>query len=131
MSIEQNKAIVREFDECLNRPNWAELVRKFFPTPAAADDFEKMHAEFRAAFPEYHATTVDMIAEGDKVVTRDRVRAVHKAEFAVAELKGIPGSGKTLEWEEVLIYRISGDKIVDGWLLVDGVARLRQLGVLK
>ena len=39
MSTEENKAITRRWVEALNQENWGELVVKFFPTPADADQF--------------------------------------------------------------------------------------------
>jgi hypothetical protein len=85
---------------------------------------------FRVAFPDYQFTIDDLIAEGDKVVVRGMARATHKREFPVGEMKGIAPSGKSLEWAEVWIVRIVDGKFADGWLLVDGISRLQQLGVL-
>jgi predicted ester cyclase len=126
---EQNKAGVREWVETLNRPDWAEVIKAMWPSPEG-EAFIKEQAAFRVAFPDYHATIVDMIAEDDKVVTRLRVSGTHKAEYPGGELKGIPATGKLLEWEEVSIDRFAGNNHIEGWLLVDGVSRLRQLGVL-
>lgn len=71
-----------------------------------------------------------MIAEGDKVVVRQTVRATHAGEYPFWELKGIAPIGKQLEWTEVQILRVADGRILDGWLIVDGVSRLQQLGVL-
>ncbi len=130
MSIEENKAFIRHSVEILNNENWAELVRAESPFPET-EAFIQDHAKFRAAFPDYQFTIDDLIAEGDKVVARGTVRATHRGEFPVAELKGIAPTGKRLEWAEVWIWRLQNGKFVDGWLIVDGVSRLQQLGVLS
>lgn len=125
---EENKAFVRRWVEALNQENWAERVSEFLPTPADAAEFIAMQTTFRTAFPDYHFTIDDLIAEGDKVVVRGRTRATHVGEFPVGELKGIAPTGKQLEWAEVWIFDLG--KPMDSWLLVDGVSRLQQLGVL-
>lgn len=130
MSTAANKATMRRAMEALNQENWANLMGEFFPSAADANEFRFWHAPFRAAFPDYHATIDEMIAEGDKVVVRQTVRATHAGEYPYWELKGIAPTGKQLEWNEVQILRVADGKILDGWLIVDGVSRLQQLGVL-
>lgn len=125
---EENKAFVRRWVETLNQENWVERVSEIQPTPADAAEFIAMHTTFRAAFPDYHFTIDELIAEGDKVVVRGRTRATHLGEFPVGELKGIAPTAKQLEWSEVWIYGFG--KPTDFWMLVDGVSRLQQLGVL-
>ena len=129
MSTEENKAYVRHSVEILNKDNWAELMRAESPH-LDTEAFIQEHAKFRAAFPDYQFTIDDLIAEGDKIVVRGTVRATHRGEFPIDELKGIAPTGKHLEWTEVWIQQIQGGKLVEGWLVVDGVSRLQQLGVL-
>lgn len=129
MSTEENKAFVRHSVEILNKENWADLMRTESPIPET-EAFIQEHAKFRAAFPDYQFTIDDLVAEGDKVVIRGTVRATHRAEFPVEELKGIAPTGKRLEWAEVWIWRFQNGKFVDGWLILDGISRLQQLGVL-
>ena len=129
MSIEDNKALVRRCIESLNKPDWADYMGQFWAKPPTEEDI-KQHAEFRAAFAGYHYEINEMIAEGDKVVVGGTVSATHVAEFPYAELKGIPATGKKVEWDEVQLYIIADGKIADFMLMVDGVSRLQQLGVL-
>lgn len=128
MTTEESKAIARRWVEALNQENWATLIVELFPTPAAAAEFIQMHTLFRAAFSNYHFTIDDLIAEGDKVVVRGTVHATHTGEFPVGELKGLAPTGKPLAWAEVWMLPVSAP--MDSWLLVDGVSRLQQLGVL-
>jgi predicted ester cyclase len=129
MSTEDNKARVRYFIEMMNKENWAEQLRAEFP----GDDTEALIEEnmlFRTAFPDYQFTIDDLIAEGDKVVVRGTVRATHRDEFPVGELKGIAPTGKRLEWTEAWIHRFEAGKPAESWSIIDGVSRLQQLGVL-
>jgi predicted ester cyclase len=125
---EDIKAYARRMVEALNHENWRELIVEFLSTPAVADEFIQQHATFRTAFPDYHFTIDDLIAEGDKVVVRGTVRATHRDEYPFAELKDIAPTGKQLDWEEVWIFSRSDS--TDFWMLIDGVSRLQQLGVL-
>jgi predicted ester cyclase len=73
-----------------------------------------------------------MIAEGDKVVVRGRVRATHNGEFPVTELKGITPTGMQIEWDEVWIVQVVDGRFgEEGYSILDGVSRLQQLGVLS
>ena len=101
----------------------------FLPTPVEAAEFIDMHTPFRTAFPDYHFPIDELIAEGDNVVVRGRTRATHLGEFPFGELKGIAPTGKQLEWAEIWIIRL-GEPRDFSWMLVDGVSRLQQLGVL-
>jgi predicted ester cyclase len=131
MTAEQNKALLRAEIDALNSPDWRDRLRAAVPPGADADAILESHAAFRRAFPDYHFALEEMIAEGDTVVTRGTVTATHTAEFPLGELKGIAASGKKVQWTEVWIDHFAGGSFVEGRIIADGVARLRQLGVLK
>jgi predicted ester cyclase len=63
---------------------------------------------YRSAFPEIQMTVEDVIAEGDKVVTRWTARATHQG-----ELMGNPPSGNRAEVTGISIDRIDGSKVVE------------------
>ncbi len=130
MSTESNKESVRRWFSLLSRENWEEAIRSEWPPAPIVDWFVDMHRPFRAAFPDFAFRIVDIVAEGDKVVVLGKASGTHTAEFAVGELKGIPPSGKKLEWDEAQGYRFENGQFAAGWLVVDGVSRLQQLGVL-
>jgi len=130
--LEQNKLFVRKAMHALNQDNWAELIGKFSPSPAATAAFIEQHAIFRNAFANYYCTIKEMVAEGGKVVIYCTVRATHVDDFPFGELRGLPPTGKEVKWDEVSMWEMKDGKPVEGsgWLLVDGVARLQQLGYL-
>lgn len=129
MSAEERKERIRRWYDALNRDDWAARIAELMPAEEARE-FIEVHTPFRRAFADYHFEIDGIVAEGDNLVTWGRVTARHVAEFPFGELKGVPGTGKQLEWREVLIERFDGDRPVDFQMVVDGVSRLQQLGVL-
>jgi predicted ester cyclase len=74
MSIEENKAIVRRFIEELNKRNIAimdELIAPEMVHPTlqvrGLEAYKQFDTMLWKAFPDWHETILDMVAEGDKV----------------------------------------------------------------
>ena len=80
-------------------------------------------AAARTAFPDFHITIEDQIAEADKVVTRQTHRGTHKGPFM-----GIAPTGVKVETTETSILRIADGKICEVWVSVDLLTLLRQIG---
>jgi len=74
------------------------------------------------ALADMTVVTEDVIAEGDRVVTRERVEATH-----VKLLLGFPPSGKRVAWTAISIYRIAGGRIAERWGLIDIRSLIGQL----
>jgi predicted ester cyclase len=68
-------------------------------------------APSQTAFTDLQPTVEDVIAEGDKVVTRWTIRGTHQGEI---EEFG-PPTGKQAEIKGITIHRIEGSKIVEEW----------------
>lgn len=81
---------------------------------------------FDAIFPQYDGEVEEIMAEGDRVMIRARMRGVHKGEF-----NGIPATYKKVEFPFVITYTIRNGKIVDHWLIADQMELLQQLGVIE
>jgi predicted ester cyclase len=79
----------------------------------------------RSAFPDFHATIDDIIAEGDKVVLRQTWTGTHKGEFM-----GIPPTGKRVSFGVIDIIRVDGDKCVEHWGQMDNAGLMQQLGAV-
>lgn len=134
---DQNKMLVRRaVDEVWNRGDYsklAELVARDIIVHASspADDIHgpeglnQFYSTLRAAFPDFHCTIEDQIAEGDRVVTRWTARATHQGEF-----QGIPASGKPVRLAGIDIDRIVGGKVVECWPYADELGLLQQLGAI-
>jgi steroid delta-isomerase-like uncharacterized protein len=136
MSIEENKNIVRRYQEIYNSNDLnslgevlAEDVRTPKIMPGLAPGLEgsrQVHAKTLIGMPDWHTEIDDLIAEGDKVVARITMTGTHTGDFW-----GIPATGKSVEFTGIYIVRIAGGKIVEHWGEEDGVSLLTQLGVLK
>jgi len=136
MSIEENKAIVRRYQEIYNSNHLdvlTEVVSEDLQTPkilpgipSGIEGAKVAHQIMLAGFPDYQTTIDELIAEGDKVVARITMRGTHTGSFM-----GIPATGKYVEFTGIYIARIANGKIVEHWGEEDGVGLLTQLGVLS
>ena len=80
-----------------------------------------MRAEF-ATFPDATETLLDLVAEGDKVAARHRFRGTQ-----LGPMGPFPPSGKVLDANYIVIYRIENSRIAEAWAEWDNLAGLRQL----
>jgi steroid delta-isomerase-like uncharacterized protein len=136
MSMEENKALFRRFiEEIINQGNLAIVDELFgsdyiyhapgspeFRGPEGVNQFVMM---YRSAFPDLHLTVEDLIAEGDKVVTRWTMRGTHRG-----ELMGIPATGKQVSVPGIVISRFANGKIVEEWENFDTLGLMQQLGLV-
>ncbi len=136
MSIEENKNIVRRYQEIYNNNNLdalSEVVSEDLLTPrimsgipAGIEGAKAAHQIMLTGFPDYQTTIDDLFAEGDKVVARITMSGSNTGSFM-----GIPPTGKHISFTGIYIARIANGKIVEHWGEEDGVSLLQQLGVLK
>ena len=82
-------------------------------------------AFFDSVFPKYEVFADEMIAEGNKIVVRARLKGKHEG-----ELNGIPPTYKEVNFPFVISYEIENDKIVHHWLIADQAAMMEQLGLM-
>ena len=94
-------------------------------TARGLEGFTGYVAAVRAAFPDFHNTIEEIIAEGDKVVARLTYRGTHQG-----HLFGIVPTGRQVVYSGIAIFRIAGGKIVDGWVIGDTLALMQQLGAV-
>ena len=133
MSIDSNKEMVRKFTRAINSPDWETEIAKFKMitfTPEQMRQWVLEHRAFRKTFPDYHSEILELIAEGDKVVLITKITGTHRSEFPYYELKGIRATDLKLEWQEMQVFVIKDDAFDVPYFMVDGVSRLKQLGVL-
>ena len=136
MSVEENKAVTRRAVEEFWNKGKIELLEEFWapsyinhdPTNPEVRDlegFKQWAIASHAAFPDLNVTIDDLIAEGDKVVTRWTVRGTQKGEFGK-----IPATGKQVTFTGITISRIVDGKTVESWWSDDDLGLLQQLGVI-
>ena len=78
-----------------------------------------------SGFLDSHLVIEDVIAEGDKVVTRLTITGTQ-----TGTLQGIPPTGKKFSMRGIDIFRVVDGKIVEHWDAVDQLGMLQQLGVI-
>jgi serine phosphatase RsbU (regulator of sigma subunit) len=130
---EENKAIFRRYVEEVSNQGNLELADEIFDRYLAhqpngsvlergPEDVKRFQAELRSAFHGLHATVEDQIAEGDKVVTRWRMRGTHLGEF-----RGMAPTGKEMEINGIGIFRFSEKgKVMESWDSYDQLGIMRQ-----
>ncbi len=123
MSTEENKAIVRRWsEELFNQGNLVvadEIVAPTYRRHDPGDPFavegpegvKRLVSMLRAQVPDLHISVEDVIAEGDKVVTR----------YTVAQGKA----------SAIQIFHLMDGKIVESWANRDDLGLLRQRGVVS
>jgi steroid delta-isomerase-like uncharacterized protein len=138
MSTEENKAVVRRFYEVHNKGKealMAALEELYAPdyvlhgTGGFGDmdlaAMKQMVPTFYTAFPDVHMAVEDLIAEGDKVVSRYTFCATHQGDFM-----GIPPTGKQVSFTGIEIDRIKDGKFVESWVNEDDLGMTQQLGAI-
>ena len=136
MLAEDNRALVRRFvDEVQSGGNTElideicspEFVNHSAPQGLRADleGIKILTTMFKGAFPDSYFTVEDMIAEGDKVVTRKTFHGTHEGEFM-----GIPPSGRPVNVSLIDVVRISDGRVVEHWSVGDNLGMMQQLGVI-
>lgn len=136
MSNEDNKTLIRRFyEEVFNKKNLAALDEFYAPDhidhtlppglPVSPEGTRQAISTMLQGFPDLRITIEDMIAEGDKVVTRFTTHGTQQG-----GLGGIPSTGKQVAVSTIEITRIAGGKIVEDWGLDDRLGMLQQLGLV-
>lgn len=88
---------------------------------AMKDVFQMLHR----AFPDIQVTIEDLIAEGDKIVSRNSVTGTNSGEYM-----GRPPTGKTVTYNEIFIFRFEDGRVAETWGVVDVLSQMRQLGMI-
>ena len=133
MSIEENKRIVRRYQEIYNSNNLdalTEVVQEDFLTPRmmpgmppGLEGAKQIHQATLLGMPDWHTEIEELIAEGDKVVARITMTGTHTGEFF-----GFPATGNRISFTGIYIARIADGKIVEHWGEEDSLGLMQQLG---
>jgi predicted ester cyclase len=136
MTAEENKALIRRYFEEIDARRDASVLDEFVapdfidhnPSPGFTPDLEGLKqsfVHFLAATPDGYHIVEDMIAEGDKVMTRISAYGTQ-----TGELFGIPPTGKQIRTTGIAVHRIANSKIVEHWNEIDNLGTMQQLGVV-
>ena len=135
MSIEENKNLVRRYQDIYNSNNLDDLLevvsedlltpKIMAGVPHGIEGAKAAHQIMLAGFPDYQTVIDDLIADGDKVAVRITMSGTHTGSFM-----GIPPTNKFISFTGIYIARIANGKIVEHWGEEDSASLLTQLGVL-
>jgi len=131
-----NKTVIRSFvEEVINQGRFEranDLVVEDFieldPLPGQQQGREGLKdviGAMRAAFPDIYWVLEEMIAEGDKVVSRFTWTGTHRGSFL-----GIPPTGRRVSVKGVVIDRLEAGRMADSRILMDTMSMMQQLGVI-
>ena len=130
-TIEDNKTVARRWFDLVTQGRVEDLCAMTAPTwtmhggpPALPQGPDGIRALFRTFGRIDQTWTIeDVIAEGDKVVSRYTSVATDTEGFM-----GRLPTGKVIRTPAIQIFRFSGGKIVESWAVRDDLKTLRQLG---
>ena len=133
MSLEENKAVVRRLYEAVDTedlssiddsvvPDYVDHTRKI----RGLEVLKRFGIMLFNAFPDFHETIEDIVAEGDKVWVRTTITATHKGEY-----RGLAPTGSKFTEAPVDIFRIVDGKIAEGWNIQDELDFLKKLGIIE
>ncbi len=133
MSPEENKDLVRRYWEILNQGN-LDILDEVYTVDfvwhlpdqdiRGLEESKQVTSMYLSAFPDMRFIAEEVIAEGDKVVTRVKFRGTHRGELML-----IAPTERQIELKIIFIHRIEGGKIVEMWEMYDNLSFMRELGV--
>jgi predicted ester cyclase len=135
----RNKAAVERFRDAVNTGDlrligmtidelFAPDVRIRTPLPVDATGARAMKEVFGRlcrGFPDLRVTVEDLIAEGDRVASRNVVTGTHQGEYM-----GLEPTGRSVTWSEMFVLRFADGRVAETWAVVDVLSQLRQLGAV-
>lgn len=127
-SPEENKRIITRYLLEIFNGKKLELLEEVFPEKFVRHDLndgsdtwmtiadqQKRLSDLFHAFPDFHYTIGDIVAEGDKVVVRALWHGTHKNTFRSIE----PLGNRIDSVSEIIFYRLEKGKIVERWTQLD------------
>jgi steroid delta-isomerase-like uncharacterized protein len=134
-----NKATVRRFCDAMNtgdpqlmsaaidefvQPD--AIIRTPLPIEASgAQVLKEVFGRLHRVYADLRVTIEDLIAEGDKVVSRQSVTGTHRGDYM-----GLPPTGKSVTYNEIFVFRFADGRISETWGVVDVFSQMRQLGAI-
>jgi predicted ester cyclase len=129
-----NKDTVRKVQEAWNKNHLDDLDQYFAPDfkansndpsgPPTLAGAKAAHGGMNQRMSERSVQILELIEEGDKVMSRNRATGKHAGEAWM----GAPADGKAYDIESWSIYRFRDGKIVETWGLNDAMRLIMQIG---
>ena len=131
---EANKALIRSYIEEMWNKHQPSAADRFVAInyvehnpqlPSGLAGSKQFVAKVLAAFSNYHGEIQDIVAEGDKVVTRVEWTGTNDG-----PLDGRPATGNKLVFSTSDFFRIENGKVAEHWDVVNLLARAVALGLV-
>lgn len=138
MTTETNKEIVNRYVEAVNRHDIeaaAAFVREDLQNHGAIaeaqgrEGLKRILGKLIRAMPDLQVTGEDVIAEGDRVVCRMRLRGTQTGPLEMTRFP-LPATGREVSTDQIHIFRMEGGLVVEHWVGRDDFGMMRQLGHL-
>jgi steroid delta-isomerase-like uncharacterized protein len=134
-----NKALLRRFHDATSSGDLELIARvvdelvapdAVIHTPLPIDAtgaalLKEVFARLLTAYPDLHIAVQDVIAEGDRVVSRNVVTGTHLGPYM-----GLEPTGRSVTYNEIFVVRFANGQIAETWGVVDVLTQLRQLGAV-
>lgn len=138
MSTEESRTIVRRIHDELNKANLAivdelyalDYVSHVGGRTGGLREYKEYLYTHRSAFPDWHTTLDEILAEGDLVVVRVTERGTHLGEWHHRHVGRIAATGKPVASTRMIIRRIKNGKVVESWVNADHLGMLQQVGAI-
>jgi len=136
MDTEKNKRVVREFYEEVFQKHDLGAVGRYMhddyiqhnpDADQGSRGFLEFHEGFFKAVPDFRATIVQLVAEGDLVYVYNRITGTHAGEGFL----NYPPTGNRIEFDAVDMYRLRDGKLCEHWDVADTRALFTQVGGLR
>lgn len=121
-----NNNQLEELDQFLAEDFVTHGPQSLLPRAVGLEAHKRGIGGFKKTFPDATIEIVHIFAEGDKVMTHQKVTARHVNEFM-----GVPPTNKMLTWTASQIARFDeSGMMIERWVIEDFVAMFQQLGIL-
>lgn len=130
----QNKAVVRRYWDGKWNERRPEILDEL-QTPDVAyhgtsmnmsgiEHYKQVYLAFLSAFHDTRLEVEELIAEGDRVMSRVSLQGTHKG-----ELEGIAPTNRRITICAFTVFRLTGGKIAEEWEILDELGMMQQLGM--
>lgn len=130
---EQNRHLIRRYyEEMWNQWDFGLAEQILAPeiafhgslgvTTRGVAAFRQYMQTVRDAFPDFHNTVEQLVAENQRVVARLTYRGTQRG-----EIFGIAPTGKKIAYAGAAFFQVAGSRITEGWVLGDRMGLFQQL----
>ena len=133
-----NAEVIRAIEDAWGSNRLDDLDQHFAPgfdnsrsgtpgLPAGLAGAKMAHQGVMQSFPDRTQELLDVIAEGDRVFVRSRVRGTNQGGFPAFQ---VPANGRPFDIESWSVYRLQDGKVVEHVGLNDAITLMMQLGAI-